>query len=623
MPPPTTANWIVHPDPPAGARERLSAGAGVHPLVAGILLRRGVADPEAARRFLHPRLEDLHDPFLLKGMEEAVERIAAALAQGERIVVSGDYDVDGTASSALVSHFLRAAGATEPAFFIPNRFEHGYGLTGATVEALMSMGPRLVITVDNGITAIDEVARLQAAGIDTIVTDHHLPRESGVPPGIVVNPAQPGCPYPCKRISGCGVAFKLITALRKRLRERGWWNDARPEPNLVRYLDLVAIATVADIVPLTGENRVLVHQGLRELNRPHRRPGVQALLDSAAARRGGRGDGQEQVTARTIGFQIGPRLNAAGRMSEGALATELLLCGDPAEAAKLAAVLERENENRRALGNTMFSEAVRIAEAQNPEAQNPEAQNPEPPVADPPQEITGPPQEITGPPQGITGPPQGITGHPPGIVVSSPDFHEGIIGIVASRLVERFGVPVLVCAENGASCKGSARSVPGLNVTEAIAACGDLLSEYGGHTGAGGCRFPREHLAQVTERFQAACAALAGNSAPPETCLEGRLEPGAIDEALVEQVQGLEPFGHENEEPLFLVEQGTLGAEPEVLKERHLKWRLAPGVEMVAWNQAEDFAAAPGLSYRVRLGFNDYRGRRTIQLTAVDIAGQG
>ncbi|MEE8434961.1 MAG: single-stranded-DNA-specific exonuclease RecJ [bacterium] len=583
-----TPPWIMPPEGDPKAREALCAEAGVHPLVADMLLRRGIADPEAAKVFFQPGLAGLHDPFLLKGMEAGVERIARALKSGERIVVSGDYDVDGATSSALLTHFLRAAGAgTETLeFFIPNRFEHGYGLTSATVDALLAKKPALVITVDNGITAVEEVARLQAAGVDTIVTDHHLPLPEGVPPGIVINPLQPGCAYPYKRISGCGVAFKLITALRKRLREQGHWSSKTPgsnipggglpEPNLKRYLDLVAIATVADIVPLTGENRLLVHHGLIELNAGPRRPGVEALLANGNKGRG-RGD-NGQVTSRTIGFRLGPRLNAAGRMKDGALATELLLSEDPARAAELAAALERENDNRRTVGDAMFRDAVRRIEE------------------------------------------DGLQ-RAAGIVVSSQDFHEGIIGIVASRLVDRYHRPVLVLAENGACWKGSARSVPGINVTEAIAAGAALMEDYGGHPGAGGCRFAKDHLGEVTSRFQEACGRQAERAEAPARLLDGHLLPGSFDEALVEQVLRMEPFGHENEEPTFLIEQDALPAPPEVLKERHLKWRVAPGVEMVGWNLAEGHASEAGAAYRVRLGFNEYRGRRTVQLTVEEARG--
>lgn len=594
MPPPVTPKWIVHPKGPEAATRQLAESAGVHPLVAEILYRRGVDNTEAAQRFLTPRLEHLHDPFLLKGMQEAVERIARALAHGERIVVSGDYDVDGITSTALLTEFLRAAGATALDYFIPNRFDHGYGLTNRTVEALLGLAPRLIITVDNGITAIEEVGDLNRAGVDTIITDHHLPRLEGVPPGIVVNPQQPGCAYPCKAISGVGVAFKLATALRKHLRDTGWWNDKRPEPNLKNCLDLTAIGTVADIVPLVEENRVLVHQGLAVLNRQPRRPGVQALLDVSAKNSGSSSNrsavqAEKPVTARTIGFQIGPRLNAAGRMTEGALGVQLLLADDETTATQLAERLDEENTQRRTLGEQMYKTAIQAIEA-----------------------------------MGADGEEGGDTGAQtlPGLVVASPDFHEGIIGIVASRLVDRYHCPVVVLAQNGESLKGSARSIPGINVTEAISACQHLLDEWGGHAGAGGCKFHKEKLEAFRADFAAACAKLAANAEPPAVYLEERLNPEQLEPGLVEQLERLAPFGQNHEEPTFLVEQAALRVTPDVLAEKHLKWKLSPQLEMVAWNRAESLNPHAANDYRVRVGFNEFRGVRRIQLTVDQVRGE-
>jgi single-stranded-DNA-specific exonuclease len=545
----------------------LAQALGVRPLVAELLLRRGIAEPEQARRFLDPTLDQLHDPFLLKGMAQAAERLATALAQGQRIAISGDYDVDGITSSALLGHFLKAAGG-DAQVFIPSRFDHGYGLTPASVEALMQIRPRLVVTVDNGITARAEVERLHAAAIETIVTDHHLPLAEGVPAGIVVNPLQPGCPYPFKRISGCGVTFKLVTALRKLLRERGWWSPARPEPNLKEYLDLVAIGTVADIVPLVDENRVFVHHGLEVLNRRDplhpRRPGIAALAAVARA---------ESITARTIGFQLAPRLNAAGRMTDGGLGVELLLATEPERAQALALQLDGENSARRQTGDEMFREAVRLIEAGGLAARG-------------------------------------------ALLVASPAFHEGVIGIVASRLVERYHLPALVLAENGRSYRGSARSLPGLNVTQAIAAGADLLEQFGGHPAAGGCKLAKERLPAFRERFLAACEAEARRAGPPALQLDARLDPATLDPGLVEQLLRLEPYGHGNPEPAFVLEHTALpAAPPKVLKERHLKWTLGRGLDLFAPGLAEGYAPSPDLLYQVTLGFNEFRGNRRMQLT--------
>ena len=545
--------------------------AGVPRLVAELLLRRGIAGAEDARRFLEPGLDQLHDPFLLKGMDDAVRVLAEALATGARIVVSGDYDVDGITSSALLTDFLLRAGAADLACFVPNRFDHGYGLTARTVDALLALRPAVVVTVDNGITAIGEVQRLRAAGVTTVITDHHLPRPEGVPAGVVVNPLQPGCPYPFKRISGCGVALKLVTALRRRLREGGWWSAARPEPNLKDWLDLVAIGTVADVVPLTEENRVLVRHGLEVLNRARQRPGIAALL---ALGRSGRGEGG--VTARTLGFQIAPRINAAGRMREGQLGVDLLLAERPDQAQSLAAQLDRANDERRSTGEEMLREALARIQADRLDRDA-------------------------------------------ALVVTAPGFHEGVIGILAARLVDRFQRPVVVLAESNGALKGSARSVPGVNVTEAITACAPLLLEYGGHAGAAGMKLPPERLGAFRAGFLADCARQLKAAPPSYVWLEGRLDPGRVSLELAEQISQLEPFGQDNAEPTFLVHGSDL-REPAVRKERHLIWNLAPDADMVGWNLAQHAPRAGSLRYRVRMGVNEFNGRRRAQLTVVETA---
>ncbi len=562
-------HWAFHPPSPDSATAPLREELQLHPLMADLLWRRDITTVEAARRFLRPSLEQLHDPFLLLGMQAAAERIADGLERDEKIVVSGDYDVDGITSSTVLAHFLTGAGARALQIFIPNRFDHGYGLTARSVEALRKLAPKLVITVDNGIAARKEVLDLHAAGIDTVITDHHLPPPEGVPPGIVVNPRQPGCGYPFKAISGCGVALKLITALRKTLRDRGWWSEARPEPNLKQYLDLVAIGTVADVVPLVDENRVFVRAGLEVMARGPNRPGLIALMAVSRVK--------QPLTARKIAFQIAPRINAAGRMDEGSLAVELLLAEDGQRAEQLAQRLDEQNRKRRAREEEMLREALDIVKAQGAD-------------------------------------------DPAALVVASPGFHEGIVGIIASRLVDRFHCPTVVLAQNGDGYKGSARSVPNVNVAEALGACGDLLQQSGGHAGAAGCRLAKENLVPFREAFARACRGRGGQSGDPITHLDGRLSDQAPERRLVEQIGWLEPFGHGNEEPSFLVEGAGLPSDPQVLAEKHLKWRLPDGAEMIAWNGAGRLPPPAGLQFRVKLGFNEYRGARTIQMVVEEFA---
>jgi single-stranded-DNA-specific exonuclease len=362
-------------------------------------------------------------------------------------------------------------------------------------------------------------------------------------------------------------------ALRERLRERGWWSDQRPEPNLKDYLDLVAIGTIADVVPLLDENRVLARAGLEVLNRIQRRPGVAALLAVARV--------DKAVTARTIGFQIAPRLNAAGRMTDASIAVELLLAEDMPRALELAAKLDQDNTDRRTKGDAMFKEALARIEADR-------------------------------------------LAEGAGIVVTSPDFHEGIIGIVATRLVERYDRPVIVMAENGDSFKGSARSIPGINVTDAIASCAPLLEEYGGHAGAAGCKLPKARLPEFRAGFVAACARLGETAEAPVIRLDGQLRPTADAErlaGLADQIAQLEPFGQEHEEPAFLVSSADFTAIPAPLAEKHLKWQLSPQVEMVGWRMASQLPLPSGAQFRVRVGFNEYRGNRKVQLTVEELLG--
>ncbi|MDH4225504.1 MAG: single-stranded-DNA-specific exonuclease RecJ [Deltaproteobacteria bacterium] len=573
--------WRVYPQCARELSNPIREALTLHPLVADILVRRGVHTPEAAQRFLKPSLEHLHDPFLLKDMAQAVALTAEKIAGGEKIVVSGDYDVDGITSTTLLTEFLQACGAVvEP--FIPNRFDHGYGLTRQSVQALLALSPKLVITVDNGITALEEVGWLQKEGVQTIVTDHHILRAEGVPPGLVINPLQPDCPYPFKKISGVGVAFKFITALRKHLRDLGWWAD-RPEPNLKDSLDLVAIGTVADVVPLVDENRTLVYFGLEVLNRTRPRPGLEALL-SLGRQFNGFGEPPDTITPRTIGFQIAPRINAAGRMAEGALGVALLLCREEAQALVLAQRLEEENNNRRTRGEEMFAEAQRLVQAQN--RKDPQA---------------------------------GL----PVVVVASDLFHEGIVGITASRLADHYNCPAFVLSDNGKEYKGSARAIPGYQLTQALAQCQDLLIQWGGHALAAGFTLEKSSLESFRQRVGEACLAQQQTGAAQTLFLEGRLQPEDISPQLVEQINALGPFGYDNDPPTFLLEQSHLPEKIQVLKERHLKWVLSRQVEMVAWKAAPTFTPSPANQYRVRLGFNDYRGVRKIQLTVEDIHQPG
>src|SRR6266481_6329603 len=409
----------------AGAEQgsRLAAELGLLPAVGRALWARGVRDAEAAHRFLTPKLEQLPDPFGLEGIDAAVARVQRAFEVREVVCVYGDYDVDGVTSTALLVSMLRKLAACAPGggpparieYYVPNRLVEGYGLNLDAMRRLAQRGTRLLVSADCGVTAVAEIEAAAQLGVDVVVIDHHTSAQTaeGLPRAVaILNPHQPGCAFPGRELAAVGVAFHLLLALRKRLREAGWF-ASRPEPNLREVLDLVALGTIADVVPLTGPNRVLVHFGLKELARGAR-VGVLALKSVAQL--------AGEVTAGDVGFKLGPRINAAGRLDDASVGVRLLLSEDLREARALAEQLDRANAERQDLQVRIASEAIAHAEKLGP----PEARRT--------------------------------------LVVSSSGWHVGVVGIVAARLVERFHRPALVIAEEGGVAKGSGRSVEGFHL---------------------------------------------------------------------------------------------------------------------------------------------------------------
>ena len=538
-----------------------------NPYVAEILLRRGYKTREEVKSFLLPSLKNLRDPYELRQMREAVDLLQETIAKNWRIVILGDYDVDGITATALMLEFLQKCGCLNLDFFIPNRIKHGYGLTEASTDILLEMNPDLVITVDNGVTAANEVQRLNDEGIKTIVTDHHLADPNLLPAGIVVNPNHPECPYPFKKISGCGVALKLIMALRKTFRESGRWTTERPEPNLRDSLDLAALGTVADVVPLWGENRILTYHGLLVMNEKPRLA-IQVLQRLKKVK---------TITSRTLGFQFAPLLNAAGRLVDADMAVHFLLSDDLQEAESMAQKLDATNLERRKKEGEMLETAFNLAEKQK---------------------------------------------NDPALILVSPEFHEGINGIVATRLVERFYRPVLILSESEDTktaekrLKGSGRSIPELHLKDALSACSDLLLRFGGHAAAAGCSLLPEKLTELRERFFAYCQQNIPETLEPNLQLDGILDLPELTNSFVEQLDRLQPFGEENQEPLFSVSTPETPFMP--LKDTHVKWQLNGNVEIIGWNRADSFSEKPPSQLAVNLGFNEFRGRRKIQLTIQD-----
>jgi len=556
--------WQILPNDPAA--EGLVGALGCHPLVAQILWKRGLRDPADAASFLDARLKDLPDPSSLADVDAAVRRIARALAEDEPITVFGDYDVDGVSSTALLVSFLRACGAKRVDFHIPHRLRDGYGLGAGAVEELAARGTRLLVTLDCGVTAVSEIDAAAARGMEVIVVDHHqtppdLPRAAAI-----LNPWQPGCRYPTKELAAVGVTFLLCAALRRFLRERGWFEQRR-EPDLREYLDLVALGTIADVVPLLGANRLLVRAGLRRLSSAER-PGIRALKRAAGMEAGA------EVGAGQVAFRLAPRINAAGRLDDARRAVELLLTEDGGRAESLARQLDAANAERQSIERSLLEEAVAQAEGQRSKA----------------------------------------------LVVAGEGWHPGVIGIVASRLVERFRRPAVVIGfdpETGVG-RGSGRSIGGFDLHAALARCADLLEGYGGHKQAAGLTIAREAVPAFVQSFARVAEEDFDEAAAEPVCVvEGVVRPSELDETLCEAIEGLGPFGAGNPEPVLgllgtAVRGRAVGAGGD-----HLKLQLdeAPLVDAIGFGMGEKLAQ---LGRHVDLAFtlamDEFRGVRRPQL---------
>jgi single-stranded-DNA-specific exonuclease len=553
----------------AAAAARLARELSLEPIAARVLASRGLADPADAERFLAARLADLPDPFLLRGMEAAVARLLAALAAGERIALYGDYDVDGVTSTALLAGFLRAAGG-DVVTYVPHRLVEGYGLNTAAVKRLAEGGARLLVSLDCGITSVAEVRAAAELGVDTVVVDHHTVPVELPAATAILNPHQPGCAYPYKPLAAVGVTFCLAMALRRRLREAGKFGAARPEPNLREALDLVALGTVADVVPLTGVNRVLVRWGLEELART-RRVGLAALKRVAGIAPGA-------VSAGQVGFRLGPRINAAGRLDDAGRGVRLLLEDDPARAAALADELDRENRARQEIEREILEEALAQAAER-------------------------------------------VRGGARGLVLSSERWHPGVIGIVASRVVERFHRPaVLVGVADGVG-KGSGRSIEAFHLYDALDACAGHLTRFGGHKHAAGITIDPARIAAFRDAFEGiAGARLGDDDLVPRCRIEGRVDAGDLSERAALALEGLAPWGAGHPEPLFALRARPGRARTVGATGAHLKLTLGAGLDAIGFGLGDRLAACEGeVEAAVSLGFDEWDGRRRLQLRIKDL----
>ena len=572
MQPVRQRRWTLRAHPPAPQLVlQLAESLQISELLATILCQRGYSTSADAQLFLHSVLTTLPDPELLPDMDKACQRLQEALQSGEKISVHGDYDVDGISGCALLVEALRAFGGHVD-YHIPLRLIEGYGLSAAAIRQAAAQGCELIISVDCGISAHAEARLAQELGIDLIITDHHQPGDT-LPPAIaLVNPQLSTNRYPYVHLAGVGVAFMLLVALRKRLRDSGYF-QGRSEPDLRHSLDLVALGTIADIAPLTGVNRTLVTTGLRLLEKGNR-SGVAALKMVA---------GVSSVNSGTVGFQLAPRLNAAGRLEDAALGVKLLLGDEDINLQAVAQQLDQYNQERQTLEKKVLADAIARVEA------------------DPQQRRS--------------------------LVLASSDWHSGVIGIVASRLVERYHRPTFLIALDKGVGKGSGRSIKGFDLYQALKDCADLLEGYGGHTMAAGLTVAEHKLADFSQRFeQVASARLTDELCTPSIEHDGECRLDLWSVAAVQELKALEPFGVGNPQPLFLSCRCTV-KNCSLVAEKHLKFDVEQQgniLSAIAFGCSERFADCSGevdILYRPQL--NVWRGNTKVQIQVVDFCRAG
>jgi len=547
------------------------------PLLQRIYQSRGI-DSQAS---LERRLNCLPEPQSMTGLDAATLRLVTAAQNQQSVLIVGDFDADGATSSALMVLGLRAMGFQAVDFLVPNRFDYGYGLTPEIVDLAAGKSPDLIITVDNGISSVEGVARANKLGIEVIVTDHHLPG-SQLPDAVaIVNPNQQGCDFLSKNLAGVGVAFYLLIALRTELRQQQWFDQQQiAEPNLSQWLDLVALGTVADVVPLDQVNRALVHQGLLRIRSGHSRPGIQALLRIA-------GKNPARLVATDLGFALGPRLNAAGRLDDISLGIQCLLCDDPQQALHTAQELDELNQDRKSIETGMQQQALAIVEQLGLEDKS----------------------------------------MPAALCLFQPDWHQGVVGLLASRIKEKYHRPVVAFArgDNG-ELKGSSRSIPGLHIRDALDAVATqnpgLITKFGGHAMAAGLSLTEDKLAEFEQAFQQQVAELISeDDLQARLVTDGSLDAHQLSMHTAELLRDAGPWGQQFPEPCF---QGDFHiVQQRIVGEKHLKLVLAPqnqpeiaidaiwfNIDTARWPNPE----AQTVHCVYRLDINEFRGVESLQL---------
>jgi len=560
-------HWTEAPVIDVASVTTLAAALGVPVPIARLLVHRGYGDTEAAKRFLRPRLDQLHDGSAMMSLEVAVERLVRAIRDGELIMIHGDYDVDGICSTTLLVRAIRGFGGNVIPF-IPNRMTDGYDLGAAGVKHAIEVGAKVVVTCDCGTTALEPVAALNAAGIDVVISDHHLPRDTFPDSLALLNPRRPDCDYPDKDLAAVGVAFKLALALASALKV----SDAF----IWKMLDLVALATVADVASLRGENRIFVLYGMRMISETEN-VGLRALLRASGM------DGKP-LTAGRIGFTLAPRLNAAGRLGHALRGVELLLTESEHEANVIARELEELNQRRQALDRTTLDDARVMAERQ-------------------------------------------VRDGAIGLVLAKEGWHPGVIGIVASRIVEEFSRPVIMIALEDGVGKGSGRSIPGFDLHSALVDCSDLLLRFGGHRAAAGITIATDQVGAFTHRFdQVVRARLTLDELVPVLRVDAELELDQDTLDLETTLRHFEPFGVGNPAPVFAARNVTVFGSPRIVGRDGLKLTLVGSngtqLEAIGWGMADlapEIRAGKALDVAFRLERDEYRGESRLQARLADV----
>ncbi len=563
--------WIIREKGDSAVVRQLSGALGISWALANLMVQRNITTAEEAKAFFEPDLSYLHDPFLMKDMNVAVERISTAIKKNEKILVYGDYDVDGTTAVALVYSFLKEQYSNVD-YYIPDRYKEGYGVSFLGIDYAFQQNCKVMITLDCGIKAVEKVKYARTKGLDLIICDHHYPGEE-IPKAVaVLDPKQPSCNYPYKELSGCGVGFKLVHAYSR--------VHGIPFQKISHYLDLVAVSIASDIVPLTGENRVLAYFGLKQLNEAPR-TGLREIIREA--------DICRALTVEDVVFKLGPRINAAGRMEAGSKAVELLISSDSKHAIGISKEISNFNVERRNVDRSITTEAMRM-------------------ISDDERRVNA---RTT--------------------VLFNPSWKKGVIGIVASRLIETYYRPTVILTESNGFATGSARSVQGYDLYQAIEACSDLLESFGGHMFAAGLTMKKENIKPFMERFeQYVNSTISEDQLTPRVFIDSELEFSEVSEEFFNFLNKFQPFGPENMSPVFVSrnvhDSGTgrmVGSSGE-----HLRLDLMHSSSgqktfpAIAFGQADHFEYIRGgnpidICYSIEM--NEFRGNRNLQLNVKDI----